>query len=69
MTMHPMQEYIQKLCNKNYKIKLFANLGANLFQESGGLSRRQELINNEKKQKNLSISEVPDFQKGMSISN
>ena len=33
------------------KIKLFANLGAKPFQETGGLSRWQELINNEKKKK------------------
>ena len=31
------------------KIKLFANLGAKLFQETGGLSRWQELINNKEK--------------------
>ena len=49
MTMHPMQECVQRLCNKIDKIKLFANLGARLFQETGGLSRWQELINNEKK--------------------
>ena len=48
MTMHPMQECVQRLCNKIDKIKLFANLGARLFQETGGLSRWQELINNEK---------------------
>ena len=49
MTMHPMQECVQRLCNKIDKIKLFANLGARLFQETGGLSRWQEQINNEKK--------------------
>ena len=49
MTMHPMQECVQRLCNKIDKIKLFANLGARLFQETDGLSRWQELINNEKK--------------------
>ena len=31
------------------KIKLFANLGAKLFQETGGLSRWQELLINDKK--------------------
>ena len=31
------------------KIKLFANLGAKLFQETDGLSRWQELINKKKK--------------------
>ena len=51
MTMHAMQEFVQRLCNKIDKIKLFANLGARLFQETGGLSRWQELINNEKKKK------------------
>ena len=51
MTMHPMQECVQRLCNKIDKIKLFANLGAKLFQETDGLSRWQELINNEKKKK------------------
>ena len=51
MTMHPMQEYVQRLCNKIDKIKLFANLGSTLFRETGGLSRWQELINNEKKKK------------------
>ena len=49
MTMHPLQECVQRLCNKIDKIKLFANLGARLFQETGGLSRWHELINNEKK--------------------
>ena len=44
MTMHPMQEYIQKLSNN----KLFANLEAKLFQETGGLLRWQELINEKK---------------------
>ena len=44
-----IQECVQRLCNKIDKIKLFANLGARLFQETGGLSRWQELINNEKK--------------------
>ena len=39
MTMHPMQECVQRLCNKIDKIKLFANLGARLFQETAGLSR------------------------------
>ena len=53
MTMHPMQECVQRLCNKIDKIKLFANLGARLFQETGGLSRWQELINNEKKKGKL----------------
>ena len=48
MTMHPMQECVQRLCSKIDKIKLFANLGARLFQETGGLSRWQELLNNEK---------------------
>ena len=52
MTMHPMQECVQRLCNKIDKIKLFANLGARLFQETGGLSRWQELINNEKNNNN-----------------
>ena len=52
MTMHPMQECVQRLCNKTDKIKLFANLGARLFQETGGLSRWQELINNEKNNNN-----------------
>ena len=53
MTMHPMQEYcIYRDCViKIDKIKLFTNLGAKLFQETGGLSRWQELINNEKKKK------------------
>ena len=51
MTMHPLQECVQRLCNKIDKIKLFANLGARLFQETGGLSRWQELINNERKKK------------------
>ena len=39
---------LQRLCNKIGKIKLFANLMARLFQETGGLSRWQELINKEK---------------------
>ena len=52
MTMHPMQECVQRLCNKIDKIKLFANLRARLFQETGGLSRMQELVNNEKKKIN-----------------
>ena len=51
MTMHPMQEHIQRLCKRIDKIKLFPNLGAKLFQEAGGLSRWQELINKEKKKK------------------
>ena len=51
MTMNPMQECVQRLCNKIDKIKLFANLGARLFQETGGLSRWLELINNEKQKK------------------
>ena len=51
MTMHPMQECVQRLCNKIDKIKLFANLGERLFQETGGLSRWQELIKNEKKKR------------------
>ena len=42
---------VQTLCNKIDKIKLFANLGTRLFQETGGLSRWQELINNERKKK------------------
>ena len=48
MTMHSMQDYIQRLCYKIDKIKLFANLGAKLFQETGGLLRWQELINEKK---------------------
>ena len=57
MTMHPLQECVQRLCKKIDKIKLFANLGARLFQETGGLSRWQELMkeknnnNNNKKLK------------------
>ena len=53
LTMH----YDYALCKSIYrdcviqmdKIKLFANLGVKLFQETGGLSRWHELINNEKK--------------------
>ena len=33
--MHPMQECVQRLCNKIDKIKLFANLGVRLFQDLG----------------------------------
>ena len=58
LTMH--YDYVRIPCKSIYrdcvikidKIKLFANLGAKLFQETGGLSRWQELINNEKKQLN-----------------
>ena len=56
MTMHLMQECVQRLCNKIDKIKLFANLGARLFQETGGLSRWQELINNEKNKIKININ-------------
>ena len=59
MIMHPMQECVQRLCNKIDKIKWFANLGARLFQETGGLSRWQELITKKKKKTDMLFEREP----------
>ena len=67
LTMH----YDYALCKSIYrdcviqidKIKLFANLGVKLFQETGGLSRWHELINNEKKTSILFEREPKAWQK------
>ena len=41
------------------KIKLFANLGVRLFQETDGLSRWRELINNEKIKTSILFEKEP----------
>ena len=53
LTMHYDYALCKSICRdcviRIDKIKLFANLGAKMFQETGGFSRWQELMNNEKK--------------------